>query len=77
MYNSKFQMTIECDDGRSIELSAIKSSDPQKFAIELIRQVKGIGYLKRHICEPTKNTRSEKDPMDSRTIKQIKGELVR
>ena len=61
-----------CDDGSSFTPADIASGDPNKFALEFVRRMKGVGYLRDHICEPT-TTKSTKVAMEAELIAQLKG----
>lgn len=47
---------MEAYDGSFFKANEIKSCDPNKFALQFIRKLKGPDYLAHHLCEPKQPT---------------------
>ena len=58
-------------DGTVVNLNLLPSSDPNKFALHLVRQMKGPDYFKSHVFDPSTD-RSLKQHADADTIHTIK-----
>ena len=51
-----FQETIQMDCGKVVTSGDINAVDPNRYAIELVRRLKGEQYLATHLLEPTTST---------------------
>lgn len=66
-----FQPELYKVDGEKIDFLSYPK-DLNKFALRLIREIKGSQYLMTHLWEPTFPSRSNKEAMDADTVKFFK-----
>jgi hypothetical protein len=61
-------------DGKEFNLLELPATYPGKFALNLLRKTRGAGYIKNHICEPSRKT--VKDAMDVETVDMLKSKQL-